>query len=127
MQGNKYVGIERIADVTGEPGESIRDERLVHNVITAIDYSTWMLANQASTAAEKAVALCWVLHLMGDIHQPLHTGRWLANVAWDNPAASHAATIVAPIVPFNRLIRHSDLTIIAHPPAAGLVPAGLHH
>ena len=42
--------------------------------MTAIDYSTWMLANQASTAAEKAVALCWVLHLMGDIHQPLHTG-----------------------------------------------------
>jgi len=26
----------------------------------------------AATDAEKAVALCWVLHLTGDLHQPLH-------------------------------------------------------
>jgi hypothetical protein len=26
-----------------------------------------------ASAAQRAVALCWLLHLMGDIHQPLHT------------------------------------------------------
>lgn len=26
-----------------------------------------------ATDAEKAVALCWILHLVGDLHQPLHT------------------------------------------------------
>jgi S1/P1 Nuclease len=32
--------------------------------------------NQANTAdkpADRAVALCWVFHLIGDVHQPLHT------------------------------------------------------
>lgn len=74
IQGNIYIGIERFADIEGLASESIRNERLVHNVMTAIDFNTWTLGNQASTAAEKAVALCWVLHLVGDIHQPLHTG-----------------------------------------------------
>jgi hypothetical protein len=30
-----------------------------------------MMTNEAP-AADKAVALCWLLHLIGDIHQPLH-------------------------------------------------------
>src|SRR4051794_37148479 len=25
-----------------------------------------------TTAEDKAVALCWILHLIGDVHQPLH-------------------------------------------------------
>jgi hypothetical protein len=27
-------------------------------------------------AAERAVALCWIFHLVGDIHQPLHAADW---------------------------------------------------
>ena len=33
-----------------------------------------MLADDNAEPAQRAVALCWVLHLMGDIHQPLHSG-----------------------------------------------------
>jgi hypothetical protein len=29
-------------------------------------------------AAERAVALCWVFHLVGDMHQPLHAGHWMS-------------------------------------------------
>ncbi|WP_309642856.1 S1/P1 nuclease [Phenylobacterium sp.] len=29
----------------------------------------------AAPAADRAVALCWVFHLLGDIHQPLHTAQ----------------------------------------------------
>lgn len=28
--------------------------------------------------AQRAIALCWVMHLVGDLHQPLHTGHWLS-------------------------------------------------
>ena len=29
--------------------------------------------DQSAADADKAVALCWILHLTGDLHQPLHT------------------------------------------------------
>ena len=28
--------------------------------------------------AQRAVALCWVMHIVGDMHQPLHGGHWLS-------------------------------------------------
>jgi hypothetical protein len=31
-----------------------------------------------ATTAQRAVSLCWLLHLMGDIHQPLHTVMMVA-------------------------------------------------
>ena len=31
-------------------------------------------ADADASDAEKAVALCWILHLVGDMHQPLHNG-----------------------------------------------------
>jgi len=43
-----------------------------HNVVEALAKSTADLKNPALAARDKAIALCWVLHLCGDIHQPLH-------------------------------------------------------
>jgi len=43
------------------------------NAQTQILAETARLTTQTATAPEKAVALCWVEHLIGDIHQPLHT------------------------------------------------------
>ncbi len=74
QQGNVYVGITAFADVTGTPASAIRSEEDVDNVVTALDYNTRLLADNSRPLDERAVALCWVLHLMGDIHQPLHTG-----------------------------------------------------
>ena len=28
-------------------------------------------------AGDRAVALCWLLHIVGDMHQPLHAGLWM--------------------------------------------------
>lgn len=74
QQGNHYIGIAAFDDVQGRPSSSIRTEEAVENLLTAIDYNTWVLANEDLAASQRAVALCWVLHLMGDIHQPMHTG-----------------------------------------------------
>jgi len=74
LQGNLYLNITPFPDRQGEGHNNIESEHDVHNVVTAIDYSTQVLKDTSRSAAERAVALCWVLHLIGDIHQPMHTG-----------------------------------------------------
>ncbi len=44
----------------------------VDNSLKAMSANTAILSDTNATPAEKAVALCWMLHLAGDIHQPLH-------------------------------------------------------
>jgi plasmid stability protein len=73
-QGNIYVGVASFADIDGADAASIRTEQQADNIITALDYNTTVLADDNRAPAERAVALCWVLHLIADIHQPLHTG-----------------------------------------------------
>lgn len=43
------------------------------NAVQAIAYQKRILANHNASAREKAVAVCWLLHIVGDLHQPLHT------------------------------------------------------
>lgn len=43
------------------------------NAETQIGAETTLLTTKSATDPERAVALCWVEHLIGDIHQPLHT------------------------------------------------------
>ena len=74
FQGNIYIGIPPADDIAGVPSSTVRTEDEVSNIVTGIDFNTWVLANDQLPAENRAVALCWVLHLMGDIHQPMHTG-----------------------------------------------------
>jgi hypothetical protein len=43
------------------------------NVIQALKGNLLVWNDAKASDAEKAVALCWILHLVGDMHQPLHT------------------------------------------------------
>lgn len=74
QQGNVYVGIDPFPPVQGQASGMIDTEAEADNVVTALDYNTLILSDPDRSADERAVALCWVLHLMGDIHQPMHTG-----------------------------------------------------
>lgn len=31
------------------------------------------------SAGERAIALCWIFHIVGDIHQPLHAAEWFSS------------------------------------------------
>lgn len=42
------------------------------NILTAFSENLNVLQSNAP-GSEKAIALCWVFHLVGDVHQPLHT------------------------------------------------------
>jgi len=74
FQGNVYLGIDAFADVDGTERGEVDSEEKVSNVVTGIDYNASVLSNASAPAPARAIALCWVLHLIGDIHQPLHTG-----------------------------------------------------
>jgi hypothetical protein len=43
------------------------------DLLPAINSNFEILKNPKASKAAKAVAICWVAHLVGDIHQPLHT------------------------------------------------------
>lgn len=74
IHGNVYVGVDSKPSVRGDaPGSTIH-EHDADNVLVALEYNLHVLGDTASTPEDKAVALCWVLHLGGDIHQPLHSG-----------------------------------------------------
>ncbi|MBI3863908.1 MAG: S1/P1 nuclease [Planctomycetia bacterium] len=42
------------------------------HVVAAIKHNLILLGEPSTSPADRAVALCWVLHLIGDLHQPLH-------------------------------------------------------
>jgi hypothetical protein len=42
------------------------------NAVQALNKNLDLLNDPTAPAPERAVALCWVLHLAGDLHQPLH-------------------------------------------------------
>ena len=35
------------------------------------------LRDSRAPAGDRAVALCWLLHIVGDMHQPVHAGLWM--------------------------------------------------
>ena len=83
-QGNSYVGIDPFPDIAGMEARAIRSEADVDNVVLGLDYNMALLTDSATDPARRAVALCWVLHLAGDIHQPLHTGSLFSADLFDN-------------------------------------------
>lgn len=59
------------ADKTYENAPNIKEG----NIVQAIEEQTKVLQNPEATDAEKSLALKMVIHLLGDIHQPMHMGR----------------------------------------------------
>ncbi len=56
-----------------------RDLRITGDLIARLSERAALLGNRAAPAGERAVALAWFEHLVGDVHQPLHvTARMTA-------------------------------------------------
>jgi hypothetical protein len=54
-------------------GEKLEAGKPPENILQALQWATERVKNADAPASEKAVALAWIIHLVGDIHQPLHT------------------------------------------------------
>ncbi len=48
------------------------------HVLAALDYNFRVLRSVEASAAERGVALCWMAHLVGDLHMPLHATALIA-------------------------------------------------
>jgi hypothetical protein len=48
------------------------------NAEMVLSNSMATLENPKTSAPDRAVSLCWTLHLMGDLHQPLHTANMVS-------------------------------------------------
>jgi hypothetical protein len=57
----------------GQPASVIVSEAGRENIVRAFQDNLAIVVDSQSAPARKAVALSWVFHLLGDVHQPLHT------------------------------------------------------
>jgi hypothetical protein len=62
------------------------------NVIQAIRYARNVLANPAAKKADKALMLSWLFHLVGDVHQPLHSTAMFSRQAF--PKGDHGGNSI---------------------------------
>src|SRR5262249_45029524 len=63
-------------------------ETLKINVLQAIDFNAALLKDTHANRTNRAVALCWLLHTVGDIHQPLHSSALFTRTLFS--PATHA-------------------------------------
>ncbi len=73
IQGNTYIDIDPLPDKQDTPVTNNSSDD-VTNILQSLDYNAAVLTNTSSRDEDKAIAMCWILHLIADIHQPLHTG-----------------------------------------------------
>ena len=50
----------------------------ITNAVERLEAAEAQLKSKTLDPATRAVALCWYLHLVGDIHQPLHCTSWFS-------------------------------------------------
>lgn len=66
-----------------------RDGRPAGNALEALALNAAMLSNPESKPDERALALSWLMHILGDIHQPLHVSDFFsARFPAGNPAGT---------------------------------------
>jgi hypothetical protein len=59
---------------TGQPAfVTVKEPDLADNIVNGFQENLDIIRSSAADDSEKAIALCWLFHLVGDVHQPLHT------------------------------------------------------
>ena len=65
------AGYDIAVDLDKEWSSGMRLKEL--NIIQALIRSTTRMKRPTAPSREKAIDLCWIFHLVGDLHQPLHS------------------------------------------------------
>ena len=68
----RWAIVAKDAPPEAKAAAAARKGRPAGQAIEALVLNYAMLANSETSPTERAVALSWVLHILGDIHQPLH-------------------------------------------------------
>lgn len=67
-----------------------REGKPAGQALEALTLNFAVLSNPESSGAERALALCWTFHIVGDIHQPMHVSDLFSK---DYPEGNPAATL----------------------------------
>jgi hypothetical protein len=83
----------RAGQPTGEALESL-----------ALNYR--VLSDPVTSTSEKAMAMCWVLHVAGDIHQPFHTAELFSAAYPDGDSGAGKQFVIDPLPPHQPIALH---------------------
>lgn len=72
-------------------------DRVLMDGTEAFALNARVMANPDATPAQRAVALCWVMHLAGDVHQPLHTAQLFSSAYPDGDRAGGLQFVIDPL------------------------------
>jgi hypothetical protein len=85
----RWAVVAKDAPPEAKAAAEARKGKPVGQAIEAVALNYAMVANPESSPTERALGLCWVLHIVGDIHEPMHVSDLFSK---DFPTGNAAAT-----------------------------------
>lgn len=83
--------VNRPFRVEGSPTEG--DNKVdKENIETALKKNIEQLKDPTGDAEKRAISACWIFHLVGDAHQPLHTAKLLDDGDFEAPKGDRGGT-----------------------------------
>ncbi len=83
-----------------------RADRPTGEALEGLALNYRVLSDPSTSAADKAVAMCWVLHVTGDIHQPFHTTELFSAAYPDGDSGAGKQFVIDPLPPHQPIALH---------------------
>ena len=87
---SRWAALAKDAPPEAKAAVEVRKGKPVGQAMEALALSYGMISNPESTPTERAWALCWLMHVLGDVHQPMHVSDLFSK---DFPAGNMAGTM----------------------------------
>ncbi len=68
-----------VGNATTQPESTKQQPAGPHNIVEAMNQAETELKDTSAPASKRSIDLCWIEHLAGDIHQPLHTASLISS------------------------------------------------
>jgi hypothetical protein len=102
-----YIDIPVVIGNLPVPADKSADGPPPHNIVEALQKSIADATDSKLSDGDRAIALCWVEHLVGDIHQPLHAAMLVSQQFPEGDRGGNAITILRdPPYPDSRINLH---------------------
>ena len=93
----RWAIVAKDASPTVKAAAAARQGKPAGQALEALALNNAMVANPESSPAERALGLCWVMHIVGDLHQPMHVSDLFSNDFPTGNAAAGLSYVVDPI------------------------------
>jgi hypothetical protein len=81
---------------TQDPPPKLPPDTVGYEAFEALPLNVHMARDALAPESERALALCWVFHIVGDIHQPLHTAQLYSRQFPDGDRVGSLAFVLDP-------------------------------